>query len=140
MDDVEISDTFDYQYDELLPPKQTNGRYNPPPTRKPVTNYDSYSQPQRPTISVQISEEEYDSLTPPQQTGDTRPFGGDPRFSTSTEQLFVPSTQDTFEKQTIINPDREVEQTTVFQRGPQSPKSALTTTTIFTPDKNLGKD
>ena len=95
---------------------------------------------------------QYDELTPPKDTGD-RPLGLDPRSQTTTKEVFVPDTQtevfipDTkdsfdrpdrpglitqrkpakqgsFEKITQRNPAKQIEQTTTFQRGPQSPTFA----------------
>ena len=68
----------------------------------------------------------YDELTPPKESDD-RPLGLDPRSKTTTTEVFIPDTRDSFEKSekiTLRNPVKEVEQTTKFQRGPQSPTFA----------------
>ena len=67
---------------------------------------------------------QYDQLTPPKGAGDRRPIGLDPRSKTTTTEVFIPDTRESFEKFTLRNPVGQVEQTTTFQRGPQSPTFA----------------
>ena len=67
---------------------------------------------------------QYDQLTPPKGAGDRRPIGLDPRSKTTTTEVFIPDTKETFEKFTLRSPVKQVEQTTTFQRGPQSPTFA----------------
>ena len=108
-----VPDTLDYQYDELSPPQQSGGPYNPLATIE-----DSFIKPETPTVSVQISEEDsdFDVLKSP---GGGNSLGITPRVKT---ELFIPAFPlPTFEKITLRNPEDKVEQTTVFQRGPQSP-------------------
>ena len=102
-------DTVDYNYDVLSPPVSSPPEENSykAPDVSVVDNYDY----------------QYDELTPPKGAED-RPLGLDPRSKTTTTEVFIPDTKDSFEKFTLRNPVKQVEQTTTFQRGPQSPTFA----------------
>ena len=105
----EVVDTVDYNYDVLSPPVSSPPEENSykAPDVSVVDNYDY----------------QYDELSPPKGAED-RPLGLDPRSKTTTTEVFIPDTKDSFEKFTLRNPVSQVEQTTTFQRGPQSPTFA----------------